>query len=56
MATDEKNLIVYVDGVMQEPTENYTTDGSTSTITFVDEAPHSGARVVVMSGFADDQT
>ena len=56
VATDEKNLIVYVDGVMQEPTENYTTDGSTSTITFVGEAPHSGARVVVMSGFAEAQT
>jgi len=56
VATDPKNLIVYVDGVMQEPTENYTTDGSTSSITFNGEAPHSGARIVVMSGFAEAQT
>lgn len=56
VATDPKNLIVYVDGVMQEPTENYTTDGSTSSITFNGEAPHNGARVVVMSGFAEAQT
>jgi hypothetical protein len=54
VATDPKNLIVYIDGVMQEPTENYTTDGSTSTIT-ISEAPHSGARVVIMSGFAEAQ-
>ena len=53
VATDPKNLIVYIDGVMQEPTQNYTTDGSTATITF-DEAPHIGARVVVMSGFAEE--
>ena len=52
VATDPKNLIVYIDGVMQEPTQNYTTDGSTATITF-DEAPHAGARIVVMSGFAE---
>ena len=52
VATDPKNLIVYIDGVMQEPTQNYTTDGSTATITF-DEAPHIGARVVVMSGFSE---
>jgi len=56
--TNAKNIIVYVDGVMQEPTTNYTIatnvlaftgggDGSTV------EAPHSGARVVVMHGFAD---
>ena len=55
VATDSKNLIVYIDGVMQEPTENYTTDGSTSSIT-ISEAPHSGARIVVMSGFAEAQT
>jgi hypothetical protein len=52
VATDPKNLIVYIDGVMQEPTQNYTTDGSTATISF-DEAPHAGARIVVMSGFAE---
>ena len=45
-------LLIAIDGVMQEPTQNYTTDGSTATITF-DEAPHIGARVVVMSGFAE---
>ena len=55
VATDSKNLIVYIDGVMQEPTENYTTDGSTSSIT-ISEAPHLGARIVIMSGFADAQT
>ena len=55
VATDSKNLIVYIDGVMQEPTENYTTDGSTSSIT-ISEAPHLGARIIVMSGFADAQT
>ena len=52
VSTDPKNLIVYIDGVMQEPTQNYTTDGSTATVTF-DEAPHLGARIVVMSGFAE---
>ena len=52
VATDPKNLIVYIDGVMQEPTQNYTTDGSTATITF-SEAPHITARIVVMAGFAE---
>ena len=52
VATDPKNLIVNINGVMQEPTQNYTTDGSTATITF-GEAPHSGARIVVMAGFAE---
>ncbi|MEK9698991.1 MAG: DUF4183 domain-containing protein, partial [Candidatus Poseidoniales archaeon] len=56
--TGVNNIIVYVDGVMQEPTQNYTIatnvlaftgGGDGSTI----EAPHSGARVVVMHGFAD---
>jgi len=56
--TDAKNIIVYVDGVMQVPTQNYTiasnvlaftggADGSSI------EAPHDGARIVVMHGFAD---
>ena len=56
--TNAKNIIVYVDNVMQEPTANYTiatnvmsftggADGSTV------EAPHDGARIVVMHGFAD---
>ena len=49
--TNAKNIIVYVDGVMQEPTQNYTV--STNTITTVGEAAHDGARIVVMHGFAD---
>lgn len=55
VSTAPENLIVYIDGVMQEPDVNYTTDGSTSTITTVGEAPHLGARIVVISGFADAQ-
>jgi len=55
VSTAPENLIVYIDGVMQEPDVNYTTDGSTSTITTLGEAPHLGARVVVISGFADAQ-
>ena len=56
--TNARNIIVYVDGVMQEPTQNYTI--STNVLAFTGgadgssvEAPHSGARVVVMHGFAD---
>ena len=49
--SDPKNVIVYIDGVMQEPTTNYTMSGTT--ITTVGEAAHSGARIVVMHGFAD---
>ena len=56
--TAANNILVYVDGVMQEPTQNYTiandvlsftggADGSSI------EAPHSTARIVVMHGFAD---
>ena len=56
--TNAKNIIVYVDGVIQEATQNYTVasdvlaftggaDGSSI------EAPHDGARIVVMHGFAD---
>jgi len=55
VSTAPENLIVYIDGVMQEPDFSYTTDGSTSTVTITDEAPHIGARVVVISGFADAQ-
>jgi len=55
VATAPENIIVYIDGVMQEPDQNYTTDGSTSTITITDEAPHADARIVVISGFADAQ-
>ena len=53
-----KTIIVYVDNVMQEPTQNYTiasnvlsftggADGSSI------EAPHNDARIVVLHGFAD---
>jgi hypothetical protein len=56
--TDEKNIIVYVDGVMQEPDENYTLSGTTFSFTPPDdsslEAPHNGARIVVMHGFAEE--
>ena len=56
VATAPENVIVYIDGVMQEPDYNYTTDGSTSSITITGgDAPHVGARVVVISGFADAQ-
>ena len=55
VATAPENILVYIDGVMQEPETNYTTDGSTSTITITDEAPHVNARIVVISGFADAQ-
>ena len=54
VATQPENLIVYIDGVMQEPVESYTTDGSTSSITF-SEAVHHGGRIVVMSGFSEAQ-
>ena len=42
------NIIVYVDNIIQEPTQNFTLSGSTLTL---GSAPHSGARVVVMHGF-----
>ena len=42
------NIIVYVDNVIQEPTQNYTLSGSTLTMT---SALHDGARLVVMHGF-----
>ena len=48
--TDENNIVVYVDGVMQEPDQNYTISGTT--INF-GEGAHAGARVVIMHGFAD---
>ena len=54
--TDEKNVIVYVDGVMQEPNTNYTISGTTLSFTGGDsviEAPHNDARIVIMHGFAD---
>jgi hypothetical protein len=49
--TDENNILVYIDGVMQEPDTNYTVSGTT--VTTVGEAAHSGARIVIMHGFAD---
>ena len=49
--SDVKNVILYIDGVMQEPTTNYTMSGST--VTTAGEAAHAGARIVVMHGFAD---
>ena len=48
--TDENNIVVYVDGVMQEPVQNYTISGTT--IDF-GEAAHAGARISVLHGFAD---
>jgi len=48
--SDENTIVVYVDGVMQEPDQNYTISGTT--IDF-GEAAHDGARIVVMHGFAD---
>jgi len=56
--SNAKNILVYVDGVMQEPTQNYTIASNVLAFTGGDdgstvEAPHSGARVVVMHGFAD---
>ncbi len=47
-----KNVIVYIDGVMQEPTQNYTMSGTT--VTTAGEAAHAGARIVVMHGFAEN--
>jgi hypothetical protein len=49
--SDAKNIIVYMDGVMQEATQNYTISGSTLTFS---EAPHATARIVVMHGFAEE--
>ena len=46
--TDVKNVIVYVDGVMQEPVQNYTVSGTTIDL---GEGAHAGARIVVMHGF-----
>ena len=48
--TDENTIVVYVDGVMQEPDQNYSLSGTT--IDFGDAA-HVGARIVIMHGFAD---
>ena len=45
-----ENIVVYIDGVMQEPTQNYSISGTT--IDF-GEAAHAGARISVLHGFAD---
>jgi len=42
------NVLVFIDNVFQEPTENYTI--SSTTITFT-SAPHSGARIFSIVGF-----
>ena len=42
------NVLVFIDNVMQEPTENYTVSGTTITFT---SAPHSGARIFAITGF-----
>jgi len=58
----EENVIVYVDGVMQEPTWNYSIINGVLTFDGIDpvspgdssvEAPHNGARVVVIQGLAE---
>ena len=58
----EENVIVYVDGVMQEPTWNYSIINGVLTFDGTDpvspgdssvEAPHNGARVVVIQGLAE---
>jgi hypothetical protein len=42
------NVLVFIDNVYQEPTENYTV--SSNNITFT-SAPHSGARIFAIVGF-----
>jgi hypothetical protein len=42
------NVLVFIDNVYQEPTENYTI--STTTITFT-SAPHTAARIFAIAGF-----
>ena len=56
---DADNVIVYVDGVMQEPIYNYTIMGNvlafdgTAPGDSTTEAPHVGARVVIIQGLAE---
>ena len=57
--SDPKNVVLYVDGVMQEPVENYSMSGNVLSFTGGGdgssiEAPHQGARIVVMHGFAEE--
>jgi len=42
------NVLVFIDNVYQEPTENYTISGTNITFT---SAPHSGARIFAIVGF-----
>ncbi len=42
------NVLVFIDNVYQEPTENYTVSGTNITFT---SAPHSGARIFAITGF-----
>jgi len=42
------NVLVFIDNVYQEPTENYTVSGTNITFT---SAPHSGARIFAIVGF-----
>ena len=42
------NVLVFIDNVYQEPTENYTVSGNNITFT---SAPHSGARIFAITGF-----
>ena len=57
--TDADNVIVYVDGVMQEPVYNYTIAGNVLAFDgsapgdSTTEAPHIGARVVIIQGLAE---
>lgn len=57
--TNANNIIVYVDGVMQEPGYTYTLTGNVLAFNgsgpgdSTTEAPHANARVIVMQGFAD---
>ena len=56
---DADNVIVYIDGVMQEPVYNYTITGNTLAFDgtapgdSTTEAPHVGARVVIIQGLAE---
>ena len=45
---EAQNVLVFVDNIFQEPTENYTVSGTTLTMT---AALHDGARLVALHGF-----
>lgn len=48
--SDVKSIVVYIDGVMQEPDNSYTISGTDLVIS---EPVHQNGRIVVMHGFAD---